>query len=103
MSLTELKEFKNKLKDLLDKGFIQSRISPWGAPMLFVMKKHGTFRMCIDYGQPNKVTMKNKYPFRRIEDLFDQLQGVSFFSKNYLRLGYQQHRVRGGDIPKMPF
>ena len=87
MAPAELKELKLQLKDLTDKGFIQPSISPWGAPVLFVKKKDGTLRMCIDYRQLNKVTIKNKYPLPRIDDLFDQLQGSSFFSKIDLRSG----------------
>ena len=74
MAPTELKELKAQLKDLLDKGFIQPSISPWGSPVLFVKKKDGSLRMCIDYPQLNKVTTKNKYPLHRIDELFDQLQ-----------------------------
>ena len=74
MDLTELKELKTQLHELLDKGFIRPSVSPWGAPALFVKKKDGTLRMCIDYRQINKVTVKNKYPLPRIEDLFDQLK-----------------------------
>ena len=81
MAPTELKELKINLQELLDKGFIRPSVSPWGAPVLFVKKKNGTLRMCIDYRQINKVTVKNKYPFPRIEDLFNQLKGVSVFSK----------------------
>ena len=72
---------KRQLKDLLDKGFITSSISPWDEPVLFVKKKDGSLRMCIHYRQLNKVTIKNKYPVPRIDDLFDQLQGASHFSK----------------------
>ncbi|WMV47080.1 hypothetical protein MTR67_040465 [Solanum verrucosum] len=103
MAPTELKELKEQLKDLLDKGFIRPSISPWGAPVLFVRKKDGSLRMCIDYRQLNKVTIKNKYPFLRLDNLFDQLQGPSYFSKIGLRLGYHQLRVRGDDIPKTAF
>ncbi|XP_069152666.1 uncharacterized protein [Solanum lycopersicum] len=103
MAPAELKELKLQLKDLTDKGFIQPSISPWGAPVLFVKKKDGTLRMCIDYRQLNKVTIKNKYPLPRIDDLFDQLQGSSFFSKIDLRSGYHQLRVREGDVPKTAF
>ena len=81
MAPTELKALKSQLKELLDKGFIRPSVSPWGAPVLFVKKKDGTLRMCIDYRQINKVTVKNKYPLPRIEDLFDQLKGASVFSK----------------------
>ena len=75
----ELKELKSQLQELLDKGFIRPSVSPWGASVLFVKKKDGTLRMCIDYRQINKVTVKNKYPLPRIEDLFDQLKGVGVF------------------------
>ena len=81
MAPTELKELKTQLQELLDKGFIRPSVSPWGAPVLFVKKKYGTLRMCIDYRQINKVTVKNKYPLPRIEDLFDQLKEASVFSK----------------------
>ena len=73
MAPAELKELKEQLKDLLDKGFIRPSVSPWGAPVLFVRKKDGSLRMCIDYRQLNKVTIKNKYPLPRSDDLFDQL------------------------------
>ena len=93
MAPTELKELKEQLKDLLDKGFIRPSVSPWGAPVLFVRKKDGSLRMCIDYCQPNKVTIKNKYPLSRIDDLFDQLQGASYFSKIDLCSGYQEFSI----------
>ena len=80
MAPAELKELKMQLKDLTNKGFIQPSISPWGSPVLFVKKKDGTLRMFIDYRRLNKVTIKNNYPLSRIYDLFDQLQGSSFFS-----------------------
>ena len=99
----ELKELKEQLKDLLDKGFIRPSVSPWGAPVLFVRKKDGSLRMCIDYRQLNKVTVKNKYPLPRIDDLFDQLQGASYFSKIDLRSGYHQLKVRECDILKTIF
>ena len=73
MALEELKESKAQLKDLFDKGFIRPSISPWGAPLLFVKKKNGSLRMCIDYCQLNKVTIKNKYPLPRFDNLFDKL------------------------------
>ena len=79
MAPAELKELKAQLKDLLDKGFIRPSISPWGSPVLFVKKKDGSLRMCIDYHQLNKVTIKNKYPLPQIYNLFDQLQGASYF------------------------
>ncbi|GJW79242.1 putative reverse transcriptase domain-containing protein [Tanacetum coccineum] len=77
--------------------------SPWGAPVLFVKKKDGSFRMCIDYREMNKLTVKNRYPLPRIDDLFDQLQGSNIYSKIYLRSGYHQLRVREQDILKTAF
>ena len=103
MAPTELKELKTQLHELLDKGFIRPSVSPWGAPVLFVKKKDDTLRMCIDYRQINKVTVKNKYPLPRIEDLFDQLRGASVFSKIDLRSGYYQLRVKEVDVPKTAF
>ena len=103
MAPTELKELKDQLQDLLSKGLIRPTISPWGAPILFVKKKDGTMRMCIDYRQLNKVTVKNKYPLSRIDDLFDQLHGASLFSKIDLRSGYHQLKIRASDIPKTAF
>ena len=81
MVLAELKELKTQLQDLLDKGFIRSSVFLWGAPVLFVKKKDGTMRLCIDYRQLNMITIKNKCPLSRIDHLFDQLQGTSLFSK----------------------
>ncbi|GJU99759.1 putative reverse transcriptase domain-containing protein [Tanacetum coccineum] len=86
-----------------DQGFIRPSTSPWGAPVLFVKKKDGSFRMCIDYRELNKHTVKNRYPLPRIDDLFDQLQGSSVYSKINLRSGYHQLRVRDEDIPKTAF
>ncbi|XP_049381296.1 uncharacterized protein LOC125845822 [Solanum stenotomum] len=103
MAPAELKELKEQLRDLLEKGFIRPSQSPWGAPVLFVKKKDGSLRMCIDYRQLNRVTIKNKYPLPRIDDLFDQLQGASHFSKIDLRSGYHQVKVRECDIPKTAF
>lgn len=100
---TEMKELMNQLQELLDKGFIRPSTSPWGAPVLFVKKKDGSMRMCIDYRELNKVTIKNKYPLPRIDDLFDQLQGASYFSKIDLRSGYHQLKVREEDVPKTAF
>ncbi|GJY33098.1 hypothetical protein Tco_0417567 [Tanacetum coccineum] len=85
---------------IADRGFIQPSTSPWGAPVLFVKKKDGSFRMCIDYRELNKLTVKNRYPLPRIDDLFDQLQGSSVYSKIDLRSGYHQLRVRDEVIPQ---
>ncbi|GJX12613.1 putative reverse transcriptase domain-containing protein [Tanacetum coccineum] len=92
-----------QLKDLSDKSFIRPSSSPWGAPVLFVKKKDESFRMCIDYRELNKLTVKNRYPLPRIDNLFDQLQGSNIYSKIDLRLGYHQLRVREQDIPKTAF
>ncbi|GJV66474.1 putative reverse transcriptase domain-containing protein [Tanacetum coccineum] len=89
--------------ELSDKGFIRPSFSPWGTPVLFVKKKDGLFRMCIDYQELNKLTVKNRYPLPRIDDLFDQLQGLSVYSKIDLRSGYHQLRVREEYIPKTAF
>ncbi|GJR77501.1 putative reverse transcriptase domain-containing protein [Tanacetum coccineum] len=99
----EMKELAEQLKELSDKGFIRPSSSPWGAPILFVKKKYGSFRMCIDYRELNKLTVKNCYPLPRIDDLFDQLQGSIIYSKINLRSGYHQLRVREEDIPKTAF
>jgi hypothetical protein len=90
MSTPELVELKFQLREMMDKGYIRPSMSPWGAPVLFVKKKDGTLRLCIDYRQLNKVTIKNKYPLPRIDDMFDQLGGASIFSKIDLRSGYHQ-------------
>ncbi|GKB10127.1 putative reverse transcriptase domain-containing protein [Tanacetum coccineum] len=100
---SELKELSDQLKELLEKGFIRPSSSPWGAPVLFVKKKDGSFRMCIDYRELNKLTVKNRYPLPRIDDLFDQLQGSSVYSKIDLRSGYHQLRIREEDIPITAF
>ncbi|GKB06108.1 putative nucleotidyltransferase, ribonuclease H [Tanacetum coccineum] len=100
---SEMKELSEQLKELLEKGFIRPSSSPWGAPVLFVKKKDGSFRMCIDYRELNKLTVKNRYPLPRIDDLFDQLQGSSVYSKIDLRSGYHQLRVREEDIPITAF
>ena len=103
MAPAKLKELKNQLQELVDKGFIRPSISPWGAPVLFVKKKDGTWRLCIDYRQLNKVTIHNKYLLPRIDDQFDQLQGAKVFSKIDLKSGYHQLRIRESDIPKTAF
>ena len=103
MAPAKLKEFKVQLQELLDKGFVRPSVSPWGAPVLFVKKKYGTLRMCIDYWQINKLTVKNKYPLPRIKDLFYQLKGAGVFSKIDLRSGYYHLRVKEVDVPKTAF
>ncbi|GKB81921.1 putative reverse transcriptase domain-containing protein [Tanacetum coccineum] len=100
---SEMLELLNQLKELQEKGFIRPSHSPWGAHVLFVKKKDGALRMCIDYRELNKLTIKNRYPLPRIDDLFDQLQGACCFSKIDLRSGYHQLRVREEDIPKTAF
>jgi len=97
----ELAELKVHIQELLDKGFIRPSNSPWG--VLFVKKKDGTFCLCIDYRQLNKVTMKNRYPLPRIDDLFDQLKGARVFSKIDLRSRYHQLRIKEQDIQKTTF
>ncbi|GJS05208.1 putative reverse transcriptase domain-containing protein [Tanacetum coccineum] len=100
---SEMQELSRQLQELQDKGFIRPSHSLWGAPVLFVKKKDGSFRMCIDYRELNKLTVKNRYPLPRIDDLFDQLQGSRYFSKIDLRSGYHQLRVQEDDIPKTAF
>ncbi|GJW93492.1 putative reverse transcriptase domain-containing protein [Tanacetum coccineum] len=100
---SEMKELSKQLQELSEKGFIRPSSSPWGAPVLFVKKKDGSFRMCIDYRELNKLTIKNRYPLPRIDDLFDQLQGSSVYSKIDLRSGYHQLRIREEDIPITAF
>eukprot|EP00253_Pinus_taeda_P032829 PITA_32829 len=103
MSVPELTELKMQLQELLDKDYIRLSVSPWGAPVLFVKKKDGTLRMCIDYRQLNKLTIKNKYPLPRIDELFDQVKGATVFSKIDLRSGYHQIRIKEEDIAKTTF
>ncbi|GJY25866.1 putative reverse transcriptase domain-containing protein [Tanacetum coccineum] len=100
---SEMRELSVQLQELLEKGFIHPSSSPWGAPVLFVKKKDGSFRMCIDYCELNKLTVKNRYPLPRIDDLFDQLQGSSVYSKIDLRSGYNQLRIKEEDIPIIAF
>ncbi|GJW10789.1 putative reverse transcriptase domain-containing protein [Tanacetum coccineum] len=95
---SEMKEMSDQLKELSEKGFIRPSSSPWGAPVLFLKKKDGSFRMCINYRELNKLTVKNRYPLLRIDDLFDQLQGSYVYSKINLRSGYHQLRIREEDI-----
>ena len=96
-------ELQIQLQDMLDKKMIRPSVSPWGAPMLFLRKKDGTMRLCIDYRMLNKVTIKNRYPLLRIDDLFDQMKGATVFSKIDLRLGYHQLRIKDEDIHKTTF
>nr|GFC20919.1 putative reverse transcriptase domain-containing protein [Tanacetum cinerariifolium] len=100
---SEIKELSDQLKELFDKGFIRPSSSPKGAPVLFVKRKDRSFQMCIDYQELNKLTVKNRYLLPRIDDLFDQLRGLSIYSKIDLRSGYHQLRGREEDIPKTAF
>ena len=103
MTLVELQELKVQLQKLLDRGFIKPSTSPWGALVLFVKKNDKTPRLCIDYLQLNRVTIKNQYPLPRIDDLFDQLRVDRVYSKIDLRTSYHHLRVREVDIPKTAF
>jgi hypothetical protein len=103
MAANQLAEFKEQLQELLDEGYIHPSASPWGALVIFVLKKDGMQRMCVDYRSLNEVTIKNKYPLPRIDDLFDQLKGACVFSKIDLRSGYHQLKIRATDIPKIAF
>nr|CAD1829905.1 unnamed protein product [Ananas comosus var. bracteatus] len=103
MAPAELKELRAQLQDLLDKGFIRPSVSPWGAPVLFVKKKDGSLRLCVDYRELNKVTIKNKYPLPRIDDLFDQLQGSCVYPKIDLQSGYHQLKIKPEDVSKTAF
>ena len=93
MTSPELVELKKQLDELIHKKFIRPSISPWGSPVLFAKKSDGTLRLCIDYRALNDVTIKNKYPLPRINDLFDQLRGARVFSKIDLRTGYYQLKI----------
>jgi hypothetical protein len=103
MATSELAELKEHIKELLEKGFICPSSSPWGAPVIFVPKKDGTQRLCMDYRAMNEVTIKNKYLLPRIDDLLDQLRGACVFSKIDRRSGYHQVKIRECDIPKTAF
>jgi hypothetical protein len=103
MIAPELCELQMQLKELLDLGLIRPGVSPWGAPVIFVKKKDGSLRLCIDYKDLNRATVKNRYPMPRIDDLFDQMKGVAVFSQIDLRSGYHQLRIKEGDIPKTAF
>ena len=94
MNTTKLVELKMQLQELMDKKYIIPSVSPWGALVLFFKKKNGTLRLCIDYRKINKVTVKNKYPFPRIDDLFDQMKEDKVFSKIDLRFGHNQVRIK---------
>ena len=103
LALVELKELATQLQELLEKGMIRPSVSPWGAPVLFVKKKDGSLRLCIDYREFNKLTINNKYPLPIIDDLFDQLKDAVYFSKIDLRTGYHQLNIKHEDIPKTAF
>ena len=103
MAPLELKELKVQMEELVSKGFFRPSTSLWGAPVLFVKKKDGSLRLCIDYRELNKVTIRNQYPLPRIDDLFDQLQGAKVFSKIDLRSSYHQLKIRSKDVPKTAF
>jgi hypothetical protein len=103
MSVEELKELKKQLTELQEAGYIRLSSSPWGAPVLFVQTKDGSQQMCVDYRSLNDVTIKNKYPLPRIEDLFDQMRGARVFSKIDLRSGNHQMKIKPSDISKTTF
>ena len=103
MAPAEMRELRDQIEQLLGQGFIRRSTSPWGAPVLFVKKRDGSLRLCVDYRELNKVTIRNKYPLPRIDDLFDQLRGTTFFSKIDLRSGYHQLRIREQDVSKTVF
>ena len=103
MAPAELKELKAQLEELLSKGFIRPSTSPWGAPVLFVKKKDGSLRLCIDYRQLNRATIRNQYSLPRIDELFEKLHGSRVYSKIDLRSGYHQLRVLENDVSKTAF
>ena len=103
MNPKELVELKKQSADMLSKGLIRPSASPWGSPIIFVDKRDGTTRLCVDYCKLNDVTIKNKYPLPKIEDLFDQMNGARVFSKIDLWTGYHQLKIRDSDIPKTAF
>ena len=103
MSPLELDALRKQLDELLEKGYVRPSTSPFGAPVLLVKKKDGSLRMCIDYRALNALTIKNKYPLPRIDELFDRLQGARYFTKLDLRSGYWQIRVHPDDVPKTAF
>ena len=103
MAPLELKELRKQLDQLLNIGFIRLRTSPWGAPVLFVKKHNETLRLCTDYRHLSRVTVKNKYPLPRIDDLFDQFRGSKYYTKIDMRTGYHQLKIREEDILKTSF
>jgi hypothetical protein len=103
MAANQLAELKEQLQELLDRGYIRPNASPWGSPVIFVPKKDGMQRMCVDYHSLNEVTIKNKYPLPRIENLFNQLKGACVFSNIDLQFGYHQLKIQASDIPKTTF
>jgi hypothetical protein len=103
MSMPELKDLKIPLRELLELGITRPSVSPWGAPVIFTRKKDGSWRLCIDYRQLGKVTIKNQYPFPILDDLFDKMKGVTIFSKIDLRSGYRQLQIKKEYIPKTTF
>jgi hypothetical protein len=103
MTVPKLCELQIQLKELLDLGLIRPSVSPWGVPVIFVKKKDGSLRLCIDYRDLNRATVKNRYPMPRIDDRFDQMKGAAVFSKIDLRSGYHQLRIKEGDIPETTF
>ena len=103
MAPSELKELKVQMEELVSKGFVRPSTSPWGALVLFVKKKDGSLRLCMNYRELNKVTIRNQYLLPWIDDLFDQLQGARVFSKIDLRSGYHQLKIRSEDVPKTDF
>jgi hypothetical protein len=103
MSTPALQELKMKLKELLDLGLIHPSVSSWGAPVIFIRKKDGSSRLCIDYHQLNKAMIKNQYPLPRIDDIFYQMKGATVFSKIDLRSGYHKLRIKEDDVPKTAF
>ena len=103
LSLGEMAELQRQLEEYLSKGLIRPSASPYGAPVLFARKKTGGLRMCIDYRALNKITVKNRYPLPRMDDLFDRLQGAALFTKIDLTQGYHQIRVAEADVPKTAF
>jgi hypothetical protein len=103
MEALKLAELKEHIKELLEKGYIHPSSSPWGALVIFISKKDGTQRLCMDYCPLNEVTIKNMYLLPRIDDLFDQLRGACVFSKVDLRSGYHQLKIPECDMPKTTF